>query len=420
MLAEASGSRIPLPLAFELVRRHQSRPVADLGGWLSEVLGGARLQEVLDELEAQLDGRRPIDLSHWVDPPSGTGAHFIDATTDLVLGATYLGLISVAPDQPQPRVRVGPSTAQQIETLRRVWGDVAENQEQLATDLGLRDIRERLRSLRLAVEQGIHALRRSEREEVRAADIDPSAASALSAALTEEWLQGFPRSMFAEGGVRTDRLRRRPQTFLTTDSLELKTFFIRGHVEPSTMQMMGAHWARALLAGESRSMVEQLQLLRRRSWVRLPLEQRVQRAIEDLRNSGKTATHVLGPVDWRLWRQGFLQPVAEGRDGQIGKFGDLSVYESVDVADGDLYVLALPDAITIGQFEFPDGPVQVTVREIDDEELARLARQDTVDVEGDEDDTPVERIRMRARVTIREGVQVRVRRSFVRRIAIPR
>jgi hypothetical protein len=420
MLADASGSRIPLPIAFELVRRHQRTTVADLGGWLSEVLGGARLQELLDETEAQLDERRPIDLSHWVDIPSGTGARFIDATTDLVRGVTYLGLMSVDPDQPARQVRVGPSTAQQIETFRRIWSEVAENQERLASDLALRDVGERLERLTASVEQGITALRRTERDEVRASEIDPSAASAIRDALMEEWQSGYPRSMFREGGVPTLPIGRRPRTFLTTSSLELKSFFIRGRAEPSTMKMMGAHWARALLAGESRSMVEQLRMLRLKTWKRLPLDRRVQWAIEDLRRTGKNATHIIGPVDWRLLRGGFVQSQADGHDGQIGNFGDLSVYESIEVGDDDLYVLALPGAITIRQFEFPEGPFQVTVKAIDDAELARLATQDIFDVEGEEDDTPQERIRMRARVTIREGVEVQVTRSHVRRIGIPR
>ncbi len=60
--------------------------------------------------------------------------------------------------------------------------------------------------------------------------------------------------------------------------LELKEFFLADQLEPSTMEMMGTNWARAILAREEELLVARLASLHKYSWRLRTIHERIERA----------------------------------------------------------------------------------------------------------------------------------------------
>lgn len=151
------------------------------------------------------------------------------------------------------------------------------------------------------------------------------------------------------------------------------------------------------------------------------MTKRLDRGVATLKKRGLTATHVWGPLEWeyleRLAQDGtFRWAHGQATAGEVGTFRDVPFHQSEGISD--FYVLSLPQAIHVDQYVMADGHAfAVLISEVDDALLLSLRKEGIHDVEGEDTDTPEERIKMRALVDIREAPTFDVDLTAVARVA---
>lgn len=416
---------LPLALAFEAVRRNRQGELTNLRTWLEPIVAAASPGQILAELEIQLAGNRPIDLSRWVmeEMPSHE-ARIVDDRTDLIHAALLGMLLPSSPDLSGVSPMIGPTLFSLREEILRGIDTIAGQAAEVARDFQLTDAADRISSVRQALSSAFQDYDRRLLAETVEAHVNSTLAERLMrAALEAEWSSGFPRALLTSvGSVVIDGAWDPKTPALTISQLELKDFFVADRIEPTTMEMMGSGWARAFLAGETAACLKELRKVPGRTW-RLPsIRDRIQRAKDSLAARGQMPTHLIGPSNWRLWRaigeEGALGGESRGKDGLVGTALGLSVYEVFEDLDS-VFVLALPSALQVRQQLINGNIFQVSVREIDAAVEAELRQRGTVDAEGGPGESPAERLRLRTWVLLREAVTINADRSAVVRISLP-
>lgn len=402
------SASVPVPLLFEVARQFRQGRLPDLRWWLDQTTQSHPLHVVSRAIEDQLSGDQPL-ISRWVEEelPSHE-AHFIDTKSHLLAALVYVGLIRTeARSAVPPAVVVGPSLRSQLDAFDRLAEEAASDGDRLAIALKIDEVPARVERLKAAMAAAAASFDRARRDRVRATPIDAKAAEMVRDALEREWSSGFPRRLLQELECVTEvAAGEQPAKKLIIRRLELKEFFIEGEANDSSLQVIGEGWANAFLRGETAAIAEQLERARPYSWGRRSLSERLNRGISTLRGRGFTATHVWGPLEWeyleRLAQDGtFRWAHGQAQLGEAGTFVDLPLYQSEAISD--FYVFSLPQAIRVDQYLMADGRAfTVLISAIDEAQLASLRAEGIADVEGDEADTPEERIKMRALIDIRE------------------
>lgn len=418
-----STASLPVPLLFEVVRQFGQARFPDLRWWLDQIVQSHPLHVVARALENQLSGDQPL-ISRWVEEelPSHE-AHFIDTKSHLLRALVYVGLIRIVPtSEERPALAVGASLRSQLDTFYRLVDEAAGEADRLATALKIELVPDRLARLRAAMEMAASGFDRAHRDRVRATPIDATAAQTVRSALERAWSSGFPRRLLQELGCVTEVAGAvQPAKKLSIRRLELKEFFIEGEAHESSLEMIGAGYADAFLRGEMAAIAVELGRARRYSWGLRSLTKRLNRAFAMLDKRGLTATHVWGPLEWeyleRLEQDGVFQWAhGQATAGEIGTLLSLPFHQSEGISD--FYVLHLSEAIRVQQYLMADGHAfGVAISEVDEALLASLREEGIQDVEGEETDTPDERIKMRALVDIREAPVFEVDLSAVARVA---
>lgn len=419
-----SGAALPLALAFEVVRRHRAGEIARPRLWLEPILGTASPQRIVAETEAQLEGKRPADLAHWVmaEMPSHE-ARFIDDRSDL-LRAAIIGAAITSTTGSEEHFAVGPTLFSVREQVMRAFAELEQHATQIGRDFEVAEMPQRLASLRAGFERAFASYERGGREALLEDAVDTDLARQLiSDALKSEWSKGFPRALLsAVGSVRIGGEWDRKIPALTVSQLELKEFFVAGSIDPSTMRMMGSAWARAFLAGETKELFRQFERSPARSWRLSSLRERILKAADVLAGRGGKATHLIGSANWHLWnaleRDGSLTRNERRTDGFIGTALGLAVYEAHEELEG-LVVVSLPNGVHVTQHLLDGEVFEVSVREINTEAEEELRQLGTSDAEGGPGETPSERLRLRTWVVLREAAVFRTRQDGFVRIALP-
>lgn len=413
---------LPLALGFEVIRQVEAGLLEAPRPWMEQIIGAASADEILNELDRYLKGTAPVELGDWVtlEMPSHEAA-FVDDRTHIIRAALVGVLMSVNLDRPPARLRTGDGIAAHRDTVRAELLRIAREEGELRERFGIVQAEAKAGAAMRALDAGFAATDREARDQVRHGRVDSvRAENLLRRAVVAEWSKGFPRSLLGAANKR-EMPWRRGVPEIVVSQLELKEFFLAERLDASTMELMGANWARAILARETELLVGQLTAFHQHSWRLRSLEQRIARAKDTLERRGHTPTHFVGPWDWRIWRT-LLDPSAlHGRrdeSGAIGNVMGLTAYEVSEDFDF-VAVLALPAAITVRQRTFNGEDFDVSVKEIGPAELEILRRQGITDVDGAVEEEPIERIQMRAWVTIRESPAFDVSRDAVVSVALP-
>jgi hypothetical protein len=384
---------------------------------MEAIVGRASVQEVVDEAEANLSRRRPVDLSSWVmdDLPSHE-AHFIDDRTDLIRAMLISLTLVVDPKSGPLRMEVGSNLTALRERVLAEVENLAADAELLELDYGISQSEKRLGAIRSGLRQAYGNYEKQARDRLRAAEVDLARATDLiRSSLLQEWSEGFPRNLLAGGEVRNRGEWRTGRTFASIRRLELKEFFTKDGLEQQTMEMFGTTWARAFLAAEESALFEKLSSLPARSWHKRGVRARLSTAIERL----PAATHLVVPFNWRLRQELFsTEPrMAIGQTGTLGTLDGVAVHEASEATDS-MYLLALPSALRTDQWLFSGETFRIEIREMDTELTAQLLEQGT-HVPGEESETAEERLHTRVLTDIRECFQISLSRESVIRIALP-
>ena len=408
---------IPLALAFETVRQFRQGNLARPREWLDQIIGRASPAAIAQECEAYLQGARPVELSSWVmDEMPSHEARLIDDKSDLLRASIISMAIATEPQQQDLRLVVGSNLVALKERLLAEIDALERNPQQLTADYGIADVAARLKLIKRSFLSAFETFERAARGRLRAAPTNVELAETLVRKhLETTWREGFPRSLLANADLELRGEWRPGIEYLGIRRLELKDFFTIEGIDEQTMSMLGSAWARAFLEGESKRLFERLGRLPRRTWRLRSLRERIDRAIASL---GR-ATHLVGPADWRLWEA--LEPseyhTQRGEGGFLGTVGGLAAFQAWEKTDS-VFVLSLPSAIRVQQWQFEGRPFSIDVRAVDEALAEELIRED-IQLPGDDTDAPAERLQTRVLVDAREAMDIRVSRPAVIRVGIP-
>jgi hypothetical protein len=225
------------------------------------------------------------------------------------------------------------------------------------------------------------------------------AVEAFNAAARSTWQGGTPRNVLEASGSVTRRFVNQPSRNMPavrTGNLESKDVFVEGSdFVDGTWAQIGSHFGEAFVRAESEAVATLLRHARKRH---LPgtLAERARAAASLLRDAGLTPSHLFMPPQWQI--QVLDSNLPQDVDG-------LAVIEWFDCPDDSCFVLALPNSIRATQYVVAGDELAIDIRAIGDDEEAELHALGIDDVDGDEADTPSERIRSRVWIRIHEYVK---------------
>lgn len=405
-----------LPMLWEVVRRVQAGELVDGPGWL-RIAGESTTPMVaiagfLEQLDPEM---QDVDLGHWDswDRPSHE-VHTVDGDSDLVRAVLLLIGLTTTSSAKVRAFDVSRPMYERRATVERIVSEMTADATTYEGMYGLTSLSTTLGSFKAAWDESVARYERAERDLLRAAPIHPSATEAFVAAVRDTFAAGHPRSTLI-ARTRVVAPGRAIKRWLGRRVLEDKRFFVDRPEADGAPREMGTMYAEALLRGELSVITTQLASLRRRTYGRKSLTERLVAAIDDL---GAPADQlvILIPHDWQvrstLQREGrFTLDDSPGATA-IGALANVPVFEIGADADW-MAVLTPARALRVEQ----DGDVRAGVESIDEPEVRRLDAAG-VDPGGEPSETTAERFALRvvAHAEVRSRISVDAR--FARRVQV--
>ena len=413
-----------IPTAWAIARRFRTGQLAGPLAWIEPLEEGLTPQRILEAVEMYLDrDDAPVDLSNWVlsELPSGE-VHMIDTTTDLLWAATLL--LSLNPEVARDGFTIESYLYGRRDEFKKAMDGVASRLSDGTSTLSHKVV-DGVEQLRRVVEAATTEYERAERLRIRDSPLSEEIVQRLTDSLRSTWQGGFIRSLLESvGSVRKADDAPPPKATLGYRLLERKDMFIAdSRFVPSTGQMIGESLGRGITVSENKQILDRLLAVPLRSYGGRNLAATFVAAVKAMAATGITATHVGVPVSWkvqqRLVADGLTNETSHADGHVLGEVVGVPIVGWSDVPPDSAFLLSLPAAVDIAQYDRGGHPVSVMIRAIGPAEELELKEQGTTDVEGESSDTASERLRSRVLIDVFESFQLRVRRRAVRRLRLP-
>jgi hypothetical protein len=347
--ARSAYSDFLTPLLWSLIRSDRARPIESPNEWISELLHAQDASLWVASLLRYLENDdRPVDLS-WrvIESQIDDGeAHFIDTDSDLVRA-----LILVLALYPEGLAGNAEAIGRVLRLRMTTIENLAADMSKPTSFLGRLNLTTRVPVVVASIEKGVAAYKNAENERLRNTTIDVAIALAIVEQASADASLGFPREWLA----RSDSLVFVESPTEDVASHEFRLSLPRQMLidsSASDVGVVGSHAGRLINQFEENMVELRLRTLRRRTWSRQTLTERLDEAVSHLADRGITATDVLLPVQawWvgeELARSGLIESSRDDRREFIGSGRGMEFRQVLMDDDSSAYVLSMPGSLAI-------------------------------------------------------------------------